>query len=523
MILSLRLKFVIVITFFTIILMGAVAVLFIREKTREISQDIFVNQTSFAELISPQVLAANELYLSQKSFLLFNREMKNIFEKNVDLSNLQFANFQGELLYDAQMETEKQYDGLTRVITDGNTLKQIQSPSVSVRTQSRTIFLKKDTQGNVIAVDDNEREVSAFDPSERIVYIVAPLQNTYAVIFSVSYAHLDQRVADMTQRILLLAIFGVLIGFGLSYMFSSRIVDPIKQLNEGAQILAKGNFKYRVNVHTGDEIEMLATSFNKMAEELDSSTKVLMYKERVAKELELAAKIQKQILPKDMPKIEGLDVSAGLIPAEEVGGDLYDFIPTGDDLIMYLGDVTGHGVPSGIVVSIANALFYSFAGKSDIKDILVQANKVLKVKTSSNMFVTVCMLEWKKVEQQLNYCSAGHELILQYHAKDSSVTECKGGGIALGMIADVSKNLQTQTVASFEKGDVLLVYSDGIPEAWKNQHENYGVPRLKKVLSDYAKLPSALAIRNGILSDVKQYMGNYKQMDDMTLLVLRRV
>lgn len=520
---SLRTKLIIAITFFTILLMGSAAVLFIREKTLELGRDIFVNQTAFSELTAPEVAKNNELYLAQQSFVLFNREIKGLFQKNPDLAQVQFVNYQGEVLYDSGVESEKQYEGPTRVLKDAETLKQVQSQNLSLRTNKRIVYLKKTAEGEVSFVDENEKTVDPYNPTERISYIVQPAENRYAAIYMISYKNLDERIAAMRTRIILLAVFGVLIGFALAYVFSTRIVKPIKLLSISTAIIAKGDFTHRVDVRTGDELEILGNAFNKMAEDLDASTKAMIYRERVEKELELAAKIQKQILPKEMPKILGLDIAAGLIPADEIGGDVYDFIPVGNDLMMYLGDVTGHGVPSGIVVSIANALFYTFAQKGNVKDVLVESNKVLKAKTSASMFITTCMLQWKTLEQKMEYCSAGHELILHYHAKDDRVTEAPGGGVALGMLPDVSKTLNIQEVTPFEKGDVLLIYSDGIPEAWRSQKEQYGMGRLKRVLQEYATLPSALAVRNGILSDVKEYMGNYKQMDDITLIVLRKV
>jgi serine phosphatase RsbU (regulator of sigma subunit) len=296
----------------------------------------------------------------------------------------------------------------------------------------------------------------------------------------------------------------------------------LKKLTEGAGILATGDFKHRVEVKTKDELSTLADAFNKMAQELEISTKALVYKERVAKELELAAKIQKDILPKTIPKVPGLDISAGLLPAEEIGGDSYDFLKLSDDeLLMYLGDVTGHGVPSGIVVSVANALIYNFANTSTIKDLLVSVNRILKEKTSSNMFMTLVMLKWIASQGKLKYVSAGHEQMVHFHAAEKKVTLTPAGGIALGMLNDISKTLNENEVL-MEKDDTLIIYSDGIPECWKNEKEMYGMARLKRAVSEYSDLPTAFALRNALLADVKEFAGKYKQMDDITLIVLKR-
>ena len=137
------------------------------------------------------------------------------------------------------------------------------------------------------------------------------------------------------------------------------------------------------------------------------------------------------------------------------------------------------------------------------------------------MFMTLACLEWNDTKKLLRYVNAGHEPLLIYHAKDKSVEEIRGVGMALGMLPDNSKIVKEMTV-NFDVGDTLVMYSDGLPECWKDEKECYGMERLKKLVSDYGTMPSALAIRNGILSEIKQYAGGYKQMDDMTIIVVKR-
>jgi serine phosphatase RsbU (regulator of sigma subunit) len=117
--------------------------------------------------------------------------------------------------------------------------------------------------------------------------------------------------------------------------------------------------------------------------------------------------------------------------------------------------------------------------------------------------------------------NAGHEQMIHYHAKDKKVTLTPAGGLALGMFQDVGKLLKLQEV-EMEKDDVLVMYSDGIPESWKNEKEMYGMGRFKRAVNDYSDLPSAIAIRNALLADVKEFSGKYKQMDDITLIVLKK-
>jgi sigma-B regulation protein RsbU (phosphoserine phosphatase) len=228
------------------------------------------------------------------------------------------------------------------------------------------------------------------------------------------------------------------------------------------------------------------------------------------------------LIPKEVPVLEGLDISAGIVPAEEIGGDVYDFLKRDDNNTMfYIGDVTGHGVPSGILGSITNAMFFSEVTNPNLKDVMVEVNKVLKAKSLPNMFITLCLLNWDKTGKKMTYVNAGHEQIIHYSAASKEVSLLKAGGIALGMFPDITKMIEEQVVP-FEPGDVIVLYSDGIPEAWKSEKENYGMDRFKATVQQCGELENSTIIRNSILKHVKEFIGNYKQMDDITIMVVKR-
>lgn len=522
---SLKTKLVITICLLIIVLFGLTAYLFVREKSRELTGDIFANSRSFAELTAGKVVNDYNLYLAQNSFIYFNREIQDVFNKFADLDGLKIVNYEGAVVYDSKSDQEKQYQGEPRKVDDKLLLDQIQSrnPSILTLDTKRVVYLKKTQNGQFDTVDFNEKPLQPLAKDEKIYYLVQPASNDFALIYYISYKNLQQRINETALRGFLLAIFGVGVGVLLAFLYAGSITKPLKKLTDGAGIIATGDFKHRVEVKTRDELFTLANAFNKMAEELDVSTKALVYKERVAKELELAAKIQKELLPKVVPQINGIDIAAGLLPAEEIGGDCYDFLRKDDNnLLMYLGDVTGHGVPSGIVVSIANALIYNYSTETDIKQILLKVNRILKDKTTSNMFMTLVMLTWNVLEQKIKFVSAGHEQMVYFHAADKKVTLTPSGGLALGMLADIEKTLQEHELM-MEKGDTLIVYSDGIPECWRNEKEMYGISNLKRAASEYSGLPTALEIRDAILADVKQFAAGYKQMDDITLIVIKKI
>lgn len=525
---SLKGKLILTISLFIIALMAAASFLQIQEKERELIGDIFLNSRSLAELTADKVVDDYKLYLVPESFVYFNREVQDVFAKNEDLSGMSIVKYDGELVYDSDQEKDQQYKGEARKVEDGTLLNQVKSRNLSVKTldTGEIVYFKKVVaeggEVNYQVVDANENPIENWKNNRKIANVVIPADDQFSVIYKIDYVSLENRIAATQYRTILMAIFGVGLGIILSIIFGSTITRPLAILKKGADILATGNLKHRVKVHTKDEIFALAESFNKMAADLEISTKALVYKERVAKELELASQIQKQLLPNHIPKIKGVDISAGIIPAEEIGGDLYDFLPIDkNNMLFYLGDVTGHGVPSGIVVSIANALFYTYAGKKEMNEILEEVNSVLKDKTSASMFLTLVLMNWNAKTDTFSYVSAGHEQIIHYKAKEDKVEMLASGGIALGMIKDIKKTLKVHDV-KLKKGDVLVVYSDGIPEAWNDKKELYGMERFTKMVREYSKFPGTMAIRNALLADVYMFRKGYKQMDDITSIVIKK-
>lgn len=513
---NIRSKLILAISTLVVLLFSVMAYLFIQEKKVELAHDIHLNTLAFSRLTAESISQSYELYLKENSFVYFNRELKSVFEQNDDVDQIRVVSYEGEVLYDSEVDLDKRYEGNDRVV---DFVGQIQSENISLKTISGEVFYIKDGK----YVDRDENPIEALASGSLIEYIVVPGTERYSVIYNIDYHNLNQRVDLMINRIIYLALFGVMLGMLMSFFMSGQLTRPILKLVAGAAEIAKGNFKTHVEIATRDEIRTLGDSFNKMADDLEKSMAAKLYQERVEHELKLATEIQTRLIPKDVPKCRGIDLGAGLIPAEEIGGDIYDFMQVNEDrLMMYLGDVTGHGVPAGIVSSVANALFYGYGGLGDLKQILVAVNRVLKAKTLANMFMTLCLMDWDAGTGKFHFASAGHEQIVHYRAKTNDVVLEPAGGVALGVVEDISIHITVQEV-DFQPGDFLVIYSDGIPEAWRNEKESYGMERFKTACQQFGNLGSALAIKEAILADVEQFVAGYQQMDDITLIVIKRV
>lgn len=523
MLTSLKTKLIAGMVVLLIVAFGISSLLLIQQKKEELGWDTYLSVKSFSDLTAHHIIDVYEQYLSQDSFIYFNREIQELFDQTQEVVAIGIATYDGEVLYDSTDEEARQYTGETRYAEEFM-MERIQATYPSYELDDgRVVYVRTDVEGEVDYLDVNENDVRAISASDRIESVIYPFGAQYALIYVPSYDVLEARVQAMWVRIMLLAAFAVLIGAAFAYFFSTGVTRPIKKLRDGAEKLGEGEFKTRVDVKTHDEVGVLAKTFNKMAVDLEKSMDARVYQERVGKELELAAGIQQDLLPKSMPKIPGLDVSAGILPAAEVGGDIYDFIQADEENYFgYVGDVTGHGVPAGLLVSVTSALIHSYSHLGDPKQVLVEANKILKDKTGANMFVTLILWHWNTKTQKLNLVSAGHEVALKYTAGPPVTTEeLEKGGIALGMMPDIAPLVKDQVV-EWDSGDCIVLYTDGVPEAWRNEKEQYGMPEFKRVVTQSCDLPAAEAIKTALLADVKQWTKNYEQKDDITVMVLKR-
>lgn len=525
-------KLIIAISALMAVIFLMTAFLFVNEKKVELADDIYLGVRSFAELTAPEVSELTDLYLEEEGFVYFNREVQKLMQQNADVQSLEIVTYTGEVVYDSAVDIDKKYEGGdralgTETLAEKRLMDQVRAKNSSfLVAENGAIYLKKDAEGDYEYVDQTEKAMVSPETGFKVDYFVQPTGDKYSVVYRVTYDNMDDRIASMVKRIIYVALFGFMLGVIMAMIMGAQVTRPVRKLVDGAGQVSKGNLKYRVDIKTHDELGYLGESFNQMTEDLEKSMGARLYQERLGKELELARKIQEEIIPKEVPAINGLDVAAGILPATEVGGDMYDFIPVDEcSTLMYLGDVTGHGVPASMIGAVANSLFYSYSGLKDLKQVMVNTNAILKKKTTATMFMTVALLKWEcaggDVAGRLSYVNAGHDPILHYSKASGQIAEGTKGGLALGMVADISAQVQEVSL-QMEAGDFAVVYSDGIPEAWKSEKEQYGMERFKESLKKFGPLGTAEEIKNAIFADLKAFCGDFEQKDDITVMVLRK-
>lgn len=245
----------------------------------------------------------------------------------------------------------------------------------------------------------------------------------------------------------------------------------------------------------------------------------LAIKERIAKELSIAANIQKNLLPKELKINFDLDLSEYFKPAKEIGGDYYDYNFIDDNSIfLTIGDVSGKGIPAALLMTTIRATLKSLCHTyNSVDDMLIKLNNFMCKDMSEEMFVTIFHSHFNHQTKVLTYSNAGHNPLLVYKAKDIRVEEENVKGTAIGFVEGYKYRLGK---INLSQGDILLYYTDGITEAENAQKELFGLERLKRVFLENS-YKTASEIKEEILKELERFRDGHEQNDDITLLVVK--
>jgi len=244
-------------------------------------------------------------------------------------------------------------------------------------------------------------------------------------------------------------------------------------------------------------------------------------RERVQNELLLGQQIQADLLPRKIPKVQGIELAGSMTPAKEIGGDYYDFIEVSSERLgIAIGDVSGKGVPAGMLMTILQTLLHSqYPYHDNTRDLLVSINSSIAEKIKSSMFITFLLFEWNSVRKELKYTACGHEHILHYRTADKRLDCFRSGGIALGMTDDNSAILRERVLA-VSPGDTVLLYTDGIVEARNPQGDMYGLDRVKQFFERNHD-GEAESLRLALIENLDQFRRGAEQVDDITCIIMR--
>ena len=248
--------------------------------------------------------------------------------------------------------------------------------------------------------------------------------------------------------------------------------------------------------------------------------------ESIKNDLAIAGEIQQTILPRSFPPFpeltEVVDIYASMTPAKDVGGDFYDLFQIDDERIgLVIADVSGKGVPASLFMAVSRTLLRATALRGvSSAECLTYANKLLCKESLDSMFVTVFYGIYHYKTGMMDYTNAGHNP--PYLLRGGRTVECLpvASNFVVGVFDDIEFESNTLT---FGIGDTLLLYTDGVTEAFNDKREQFSESNLQDILASMHESSSAKEVVTSVLQSVKTFSGDYPQSDDITLLSLQRI
>lgn len=248
--------------------------------------------------------------------------------------------------------------------------------------------------------------------------------------------------------------------------------------------------------------------------------------ESIKNDLAIAGEIQQTILPRSFPPFpeltEVVDIYASMTPAKDVGDDFYDFFQIDDERIgLVIADVSGKGVPASLFMAVSRTLLRATALRGvSSAECLTYANKLLCKESLDSMFVTVFYGIYHYKTGMMDYTNAGHNP--PYLLRGGRTVECLpvASNFVVGVFDDIEFESNTLT---FGIGDTLLLYTDGVTEAFNDKREQFSESNLQDILASMHESSSAKEVVTSVLQSVKTFSGDYPQSDDITLLSLQRI
>ncbi|MBN1782354.1 SpoIIE family protein phosphatase [bacterium] len=301
---------------------------------------------------------------------------------------------------------------------------------------------------------------------------------------------------------------------GLSLFVPMRIQDETKGVLAVGPKISGGEF-------LGNELEFLTTLGNQAMTSLENAQlfQEMLEKQRMEEELNLARNIQQNMLPKDTPVYEHVDIAAINIPSHEVGGDYYDLIPLDENKFgVAIADVAGKGAGAAMLMSNLQAGLHALLSTDlSISDVVNRLNQQIYLNTGLDKFITFFYGELNVKTGEFVYTNAGHNPPMKVDSK-GRLEELATGGIVLGMIDSVGYECGS---VHLKPGDSLLLYTDGFSEAMDEKEEEFGEAGILNCLRCNQKQNAAKTILN-MVEEIREFSHSDMQWDDMTAVLIRR-
>jgi phosphoserine phosphatase RsbU/P len=380
---------------------------------------------------------------------------------------------------------------------------------------------------------------------------VVPRNEMYASLLAAQKALQQTQTSIVTNLILIAGASFLVLMVGV-YWVSRRMTGALVGLSSGATRMRQGDYGVRVAVSSEDEVGQLSTAFNEMASEIQTytgnleglvqartreieaanreisqlNTKLERENLRLGTELNVARQLQLMVLPpeSELREIPGLDIAGYMAPAAEVGGDYYDVLRGNGLVKIGIGDVTGHGLESGVLMLMVQTAVRTLlaSNETDPRRFLNIVNKVIYQnikRINSDKNLTLTLLDY--ADGALRLTGQHEEMIIVRTDGTLLRVDTTALGLPIGVELDISEFIYNVEV-NIEPGDVVTLFTDGITEADNEDSRQYGVERLCDVIVKNHTRTSD-QIKDAIINDLMSHIGGTKIYDDITVLVIKRL
>jgi sigma-B regulation protein RsbU (phosphoserine phosphatase) len=383
-----------------------------------------------------------------------------------------------------------------------------------------------------------------------------------AFLFSWSFAEASKQImgGETVGRVLMQALVAVatfflvleLLALISAAWMTRAVTSTVHRLYRATEFIKRGDFSHRVQVRSHDQLGELASAFNEMSANIESLLRERVERERLEREVEIAAEVQAQLFPRRVPDLSTVEVAAECRAARGVAGDYYDYVEVAPGLVAFaLGDVSGKGLSASLVMSNLQASLRAqttiTAERLEIAEraVAVSAredgavsrelparvftemdgavarkvtniNRQLCQSTDANRFATLFLGLYEDRTRTLRYTNAGHNAPLLVRA-DGTIERLTTGGMMVGAFEWARYE---EAAAKLQTNDLLLIFSDGISEAENAAGEEYGEERLVRFAVEHRRLSSD-DLRRAIFEEIDAWSGARERADDQTLVIIK--
>lgn len=327
--------------------------------------------------------------------------------------------------------------------------------------------------------------------------------------------------------VIVVSIIIALIVFLLSQFYTTRISQRITATLTCLKRIEQGDMQARISCTHNDEIGIIQSGINSMAEILTLNERLKAENLRMSAELDIAHRLQQMLLPKEheLREIKGLEISGFMQPAEEAGGDYYDVLEHNGHITIGIGDVTGHGLESSVVMLMVQTAVRTLltSGITDATDFLHILNRALYdniKRMDSDKNLTLLLLDYQQ-NGILRFSGQHEEILLVRSGGQIERFDTTDLGFPIGIETDI-KSFIAHLEVELQQGDGIVLYTDGITEARNEFKQQYGIERLCHVVNSHWH-QSTQTIKQAVIDDLRLHMGERRLSDDITLIVLKRI